>query len=104
MIRRPPRSTLFPYTTLFRSVLDLVRHTARHFAERAQALGLELALPGRGERGAQLAQGLPQRLEFRSAARRQADRQPLVAADQLGPAAPLVDGPGGLGGQVAPAG
>src|SRR2546426_9291678 len=27
MIRRPPRSTLFPYTTLFRSVdLDAVRH------------------------------------------------------------------------------
>src|SRR5256885_3343204 len=26
MIRRPPRSTLFPYTTLFRSVLD---HAAR---------------------------------------------------------------------------
>src|SRR2546430_13556044 len=25
MIRRPPRSTLFPYTTLFRSVLDLRR-------------------------------------------------------------------------------
>src|SRR5438874_5479562 len=24
MIRRPPRSTLFPYTTLFRSVEDLV--------------------------------------------------------------------------------
>src|SRR5437588_6178919 len=24
MIRRPPRSTLFPYTTLFRSRLDLV--------------------------------------------------------------------------------
>src|SRR2546425_8720160 len=23
MIRRPPRSTLFPYTTLFRSVLDV---------------------------------------------------------------------------------
>src|SRR5437762_5940751 len=30
MIRRPPRSTLFPYTTLFRSVLcgDLVRNVA----------------------------------------------------------------------------
>src|SRR4051794_41399206 len=27
MIRRPPRSTLFPYTTLFRSCLDL-RHIA----------------------------------------------------------------------------
>src|SRR3712207_7748353 len=24
MIRRPPRSTLFPYTTLFRSVLEVV--------------------------------------------------------------------------------
>src|SRR3712207_9579848 len=24
MIRRPPRSTLFPYTTLFRSTLDLL--------------------------------------------------------------------------------
>src|SRR5438270_4703981 len=29
MIRRPPRSTLFPYTTLFRSSLCRVR---RHFA------------------------------------------------------------------------
>src|SRR3989449_1365808 len=26
MIRRPPRSTLFPYTTLFRSVQDAVAH------------------------------------------------------------------------------
>src|SRR2546429_6776140 len=26
MIRRPPRSTLFPYTTLFRSRSDLVQH------------------------------------------------------------------------------
>src|SRR2546423_6002884 len=25
MIRRPPRSTLFPYTTLFRSALDYMR-------------------------------------------------------------------------------
>src|SRR2546427_6880061 len=25
MIRRPPRSTLFPYTTLFRSLLELAR-------------------------------------------------------------------------------
>src|SRR3712207_7602706 len=27
MIRRPPRSTLFPYTTLFRSVPDAEGHT-----------------------------------------------------------------------------
>src|SRR5256885_4068960 len=30
MIRRPPRSTLFPYTTLFRSA-DLAHHLAGHF-------------------------------------------------------------------------
>src|SRR2546430_6997396 len=29
MIRRPPRSTLFPYTTLFRSHRAHVRHRAR---------------------------------------------------------------------------
>src|SRR3712207_9020945 len=28
MIRRPPRSTLFPYTTLFRSALRRERHEA----------------------------------------------------------------------------
>src|SRR5258708_36788511 len=29
MIRRPPRSTLFPYTTLFRSVLVLMQRQSR---------------------------------------------------------------------------
>src|SRR6266581_2223211 len=29
MIRRPPRSTLFPYTTLFRSLLDAAAHGLR---------------------------------------------------------------------------
>src|SRR5690242_20783783 len=73
MIRRPPRSTLFPYTTLFRSrcarargglrdarqdhharlrhaVLGPVqpsRHHAQPVAARSQHLGLEL---GRGDR------------------------------------------------------
>src|SRR2546430_8426817 len=28
MIRRPPRSTLFPYTTLFRSPVQGIRHQA----------------------------------------------------------------------------
>src|SRR3712207_8047450 len=28
MIRRPPRSTLFPYTTLFRSLEQVVHHDA----------------------------------------------------------------------------
>src|SRR2546422_2963185 len=34
MIRRPPRSTLFPYTTLFRSPFDERRH--RHEARDAE--------------------------------------------------------------------
>src|SRR3712207_7413457 len=38
MIRRPPRSTLFPYTTLFRSLLPEEADAAlrRHFAARGQ--------------------------------------------------------------------
>src|SRR2546427_1219228 len=47
MIRRPPRSTLFPYTTLFRSpasVLDGKRDTywATDDGERTPSLSLEL--------------------------------------------------------------
>src|SRR2546429_7202553 len=34
MIRRPPRSTLFPYTTLFRSAFDDPRALARHAGSR----------------------------------------------------------------------
>src|SRR3712207_7570502 len=41
MIRRPPRSTLFPYTTLFRS-LDVLRR-----AERLE-IGMPGALEGEG--------------------------------------------------------
>src|SRR3712207_6886139 len=37
MIRRPPRSTLFPYTTLFRS-LDPHGEYAHSFGERAEVL------------------------------------------------------------------
>src|SRR5258708_11879173 len=36
MIRRPPRSTLFPYTTLFRSNYDLQMAIERVDAARAQ--------------------------------------------------------------------
>src|SRR5256885_4613765 len=40
MIRRPPRSTLFPYTTLFRSVLG--DDAARSGAEQGHGLGIVL--------------------------------------------------------------
>src|SRR2546429_6023838 len=33
MIRRPPRSTLFPYTTLFRSALAREQRHAAHLAQ-----------------------------------------------------------------------
>src|SRR2546430_3750965 len=41
MIRRPPRSTLFPYTTLFRSLKDL-RYARQILLIRFHALGLNL--------------------------------------------------------------
>src|SRR3712207_7536151 len=59
MIRRPPRSTLFPYTTLFRShgvLLHVLRHVdldhrvlvaEQELGERARELGLPDA--GRAE-------------------------------------------------------
>src|SRR3712207_7770782 len=43
MIRRPPRSTLFPYTTLFRSETD---HGRRAQAERRSARGPDDHHPG----------------------------------------------------------
>src|SRR5689334_24495594 len=39
MIRRPPRSTLFPYTTLFRSYHALQRHLAQSFDVFVRAPG-----------------------------------------------------------------
>src|SRR5256885_9492800 len=58
MIRRPPRSTLFPYTTLFRS----------HRAQRAQPRAPEMAgrRPGHGRRAGLLAAARAQGLRGRS--------------------------------------
>src|SRR3712207_7446678 len=59
MIRRPPRSTLFPYTTLFRSQLRwLSGITSRRMSDRragvvpvARNSGRKLAGPDRDARG-----------------------------------------------------
>src|SRR3712207_9263433 len=57
MIRRPPRSTLFPYTTLFRSLVPLERVMAElsALAERSLQRALDLAFaertPGEPARG-----------------------------------------------------
>src|SRR5258705_796149 len=45
MIRRPPRSTLFPYTTLFRSLLPTEHRARGADRARARALGLRLRAP-----------------------------------------------------------
>src|SRR5687768_17978377 len=41
MIRRPPRSTLFPYTTLFRSVVGVVHRHPEHLAGGGDAVALQ---------------------------------------------------------------
>src|SRR2546427_11026904 len=64
MIRRPPRSTLFPYTTLFRSG-ELVDRTSGHreIAVGNRELGAEIGAIERGlqrPRGVQVLAPLPQ--------------------------------------------
>src|SRR3989442_10736370 len=69
MIRRPPRSTLFPYTTLFRSqAFGVLAQVLAYFLQReprlghrlAEALELGLLLGAEDLRG--LARGTPLRL------------------------------------------
>ena len=50
MIRRPPRSTLFPYTTLFRSVVLVAPGGVEPIAQDLDG-GLGLAVAGVGEQG-----------------------------------------------------
>src|SRR3712207_7809754 len=73
MIRRPPRSTLFPYTTLFRS--DRPRHYL-HFVDR---LGVYLAGPP-GDHGAAGRRRQPR------AVRREHGRTPARAPRPAAPA------------------
>src|SRR3712207_8305648 len=60
MIRRPPRSTLFPYTTLFRSSAGRRRDEERPLRplHRAVALAERLGSAGRGRDLALAARGL----------------------------------------------
>src|SRR3712207_7754696 len=58
MIRRPPRSTLFPYTTLFRSAA--LMHADRAAGRIHDTVGIVL-VEGRRHRRAERAQGKGQR-------------------------------------------
>src|SRR5256885_14201441 len=85
MIRRPPRSTLFPYTTLFRSLLQThfgrTRMALQAFAMRQHrgdaAQGLGALLADLDEAGSLLEVIDPQR---RRKARRAAGGQHMVGA------------------------
>src|SRR5258708_26586367 len=49
MIRRPPRSTLFPYTTLFRSTLHEVSATASELPGETDEFARALGFVGRSK-------------------------------------------------------
>src|SRR2546430_6495470 len=77
MIRRPPRSTLFPYTTLFRSRVDGEYHHV-NFLGGARSAGVHArwSLPDRGLRNEEETSGLPAQLKLISrlfVAKKQAD-------------------------------
>src|SRR2546430_8763431 len=55
MIRRPPRSTLFPYTTLFRSLIG---------GPKLTSIGVTSALRGEGRTSVALALAAVQREDF----------------------------------------
>src|SRR5256885_12525762 len=68
MIRRPPRSTLFPYTTLFRSLLEragdgkvqeVILATSFTAEGEATAHAISEALKARGIHVTRLARGVP---------------------------------------------
>src|SRR5690242_20817625 len=51
MIRRPPRSTLFPYTTLFRSKVDAIAFTSKAQVQRLTKLAREKGLDAELRKG-----------------------------------------------------
>src|SRR2546426_7633204 len=77
MIRRPPRSTLFPYTTLFRShsapTRGIVRETT---TDRARRAGLPRVWGSRpGEARTAVASGDPRAVHVRRESERPGDRK-----------------------------
>src|SRR2546430_14414132 len=104
MIRRPPRSTLFPYTTLFRSWPLRLRR--RHIRGRVGAGVLRLVLsPVRGEFRLRLGQAvwLPLRGAVQHVLRSVLLRSAPVLRSDLLPALPLLRRPALRGwGSAAP--
>src|SRR3989449_10336409 len=85
MIRRPPRSTLFPYTTLFRSPIGVAPEAERR--DQRQPAG------ARGVRGGELAREHPAErvADERGALQPERLEQLVVAEDEIPQAVELVD-------------
>src|SRR2546422_5232083 len=58
MIRRPPRSTLFPYTTLFRSLASAFAHMTEQLRQSRAQLVQSEKLASIGQMAAAVAHGL----------------------------------------------
>src|SRR3989454_6130854 len=86
MIRRPPRSTLFPYTTLFRSAL--VERVARHRVVEAVAARVDLHAAADAERlrpGEVVLERIGQRIESPGRGEREAALEDMgMAIDRAG--------------------
>src|SRR5256884_2199605 len=98
MIRRPPRSTLFPYTTLFRSEqvlqqLPAVRERGRDQLD--QRLGIVRGDVLAGERGAEQRRGPPRRPGARPAHPPATPFRPPASPPPGPPAPPPAPGGGG---------
>src|SRR2546425_13060254 len=101
MIRRPPRSTLFPYTTLFRSVRERgpgreVRHADRSEAVGPDAPPAEHELRPGAQRGDEEAGVHVETHE--PAAPREGERPVFVAVLEIRPVEPQGDGAAAGGG------
>src|SRR5256885_13165996 len=71
MIRRPPRSTLFPYTTLFRSPQNLIpirkrKSSSRTAKQRSHSRAHSLFRAGRGRFPLPFSSAIPGRTTARS--------------------------------------
>src|SRR5438105_9297741 len=69
MVRRPPRSTLFPYTTLFRSIDYLPGGAVPGYRQRREDEGAACGTGGRGEIAVALEGGLERQRQDRKSTR-----------------------------------
>src|SRR5207237_6474939 len=80
MLRRPPRSTLFPYTTLFRSLAEAEEILHRHKVEKLPVVDADGRL-----KGLITVKDISKRIEFPHATKDDQGRLRVGAAVGVGP-------------------